>query len=64
MNRLLFAAAVIAVAIWLANPKRGEPWNCPQCGTPNDPGRSQCMNGCGSRGPLAPPPRPAPDGGS
>lgn len=40
-------------------PKREELWTCSACQTENEPGRAQCMNGCGTKGPLAPQPRPA-----
>lgn len=46
----------------LAHPKREEDWTCPTCKTVQGTGRGQCMNGCGSRGPLAPPRPPKPEG--
>lgn len=45
-------------------PKRGDDWTCPTCGTSQGSGRAQCMNGCGTKGPLAPTPRPAAPGGA
>lgn len=43
-----------ALLLRLANPKRGGTWTCSECQTANEDGRATCMNGCGTRGPLAP----------
>lgn len=62
MSRLRLAVAY--AARHFSRPGRGNLWSCPTCGTANEPGNAKCMLGCGTRGPLAPSPRPAAESGS
>lgn len=46
--RKLVLPIAFAVAVLLANPRRGSLKNCGSCGTPNEPDRTACI-GCGAR---------------